>query len=107
MQRMDDTNFIKQINEIARQNQLKLPTVGKGDLPPTEFLDDWALFLETCVRSGIQLSDDRWQRVAVLSRTPHTVFVLEDSDGEARDPDFRVGLQLLMGLLEEQEENQD
>lgn len=104
---MDDTNFIRRINEIARRNQLKLPSVKKGDLPPVEFLDDWALFLETCVRQGVALSDDRWKRVAVLSRTPHTVFVLEETVGEGGDPDFRVGLQLLMGLLEEQGENDD
>ena len=104
---MDDTHFIKRINEISRQNRLKLPSVGKGDLPPTDFLDDWALFLETCVKEGIHLSDDRWQRVAVLSRTPHTVFVLEDAGGEPGDPDFRVGLQLLMGLLEDQDNGND
>ena len=63
--------------------------------------------LETCVKKGIHLSDDRWQRVSVLSKTPHTVFVLEDAGGDPGDPDFRVGLQLLMGLLEEQEENED
>ncbi|UCG53665.1 MAG: hypothetical protein JSW58_08960 [Candidatus Latescibacterota bacterium] len=104
---MEDALFLAKLNEIARENRLKLPILTKGELPPSDFLDDWAKFLESCVRKGITLSDDRWLRVAVASKSPHAVFSLDEEGHESVDPDFRVGLQLLMGLLEDQNDNQD
>jgi hypothetical protein len=101
---MEDELFISKINEIARKNHLTLPALKEGDVPSTDFLDVWAMFLEDCVKKGIPLSDERWPRVSVKSRTPETVFMLEEPTGERVDPEFRVGLQLLVGLLDDQEE---
>jgi hypothetical protein len=100
---MDDDLFIQKINEIAHHNRLRLPAVKPGETPSADFLAEWARFLEDCVKRGIGLSDEHWQRVALKSRSPHAVFALEGSASPTMDPDFRVGLTLLMGLLEEHE----
>ncbi len=100
---MDDELFIIRINEIARTNRLRLPALSVGEPPSAEFLAEWARFLEDCVKKGIGLSDEQWQRVTLKARLPHTVFALEGAASPAIDPDFRVGLTLLMGLLEEHE----
>ena len=104
---MDDDLFIIKINEIARKNHLKLPALRSGELPSSEFLDVWGKFHEDCVKKGIALSDDRWQRVTVKSKLPHTSFALEHGSGEQADGDFRLGLQLLRGLLEAQNDSDD
>lgn len=101
---MEDELFISKINEIARKNHLKLPALKSGELPSSDFLGVWAMFLEDCVKKGIALSDDRWGRITVKSKNPFTVFMLEEPTGGEVDQEFRVGLQLLMGLLDEQEE---
>lgn len=75
-----------------------MPALDPEEGPTSNFLADWALFLESCVKKGVVLSDPRWQRVTINSNTPHTSFTLE-ADDEGADADFRVGLQLLMGLL--------
>lgn len=100
---LDDEVFLGKINEISRRNRLSLPAVKAGQLPPSAFLAEWAKFLEDCVRNGVPLSDERWQRLTVKSRVPQTVFSLEASSDTGSDPDFRVGLQLLLGLLGDQE----
>jgi hypothetical protein len=100
---MDDEVFITRINEIARLNRLRLPALSPGEPASAEFLAEWARFLEDCVKKGIGLSDEQWQRVTVQARSPHTIFALEGTAAPAVDPDFRVGLTLLMGLLEEHE----
>lgn len=97
---MDDEVFLGKVNDISRRNRLSLPTVTPGELPPASFLAEWARFLEDCVRNGLALSDERWQRLTVASRAPHAVFALEGAADASTDPDFRVGLQLLLGLLE-------
>ncbi len=102
---MDDELFVSKINEFARKNHLKLPALKTGDLPSSDFLGVWAVFLEDCVKSGIALSDDRWPRVKLKSSTPETVFMLDGPSDESADPEFRVGLQLLVGLLDEQDES--
>jgi hypothetical protein len=45
--------------------------------------------------------------VTVKSKSPHTVFALEGSSAARVDSDFRVGLTLLMGLLDERETGQN
>jgi hypothetical protein len=100
---MDDDAFVARINEISRKNRLKLPALKAGELPSTAFLAEWAKFLEDCVKQGIALSDERWRRMTVTSKTPFTAFALEPSTAVRIDPDFRVGLALLMGLLDERE----
>jgi hypothetical protein len=100
---MDDELFLQRVNEIGRDHGLRLPAPRDGEAPSTAFLSEWARFLEDCVKKGIALSDERWSRLTVESRTPHTVFALDPQPTAAADPDFRVGLQLLMGLLQGRE----
>ena len=100
---LNDDAFLTRINEISRGNRLRLPVLKPGELPSAAFLAEWAKFLEDCVKKGVALSDERWQRVTVKSKSPHTVFALEGSSAARADPDFRVGLTLLMGLLDERE----
>ena len=104
---MDNKRFISKLNDITREHRLILPTLRKDETPSSEFLADWAKFLEMCVRKGVSLSDDRWQRVTVEPKTRHTYFILEEGDETSSDEDFRVGLQLLMGMLEEKDEEED
>ena len=99
---LDDDAFVTRINEISRKNRLRLPALKSGELPSAAFLAEWAKFLEECVRKGVALSDERWRRLTVKTKSPHTVFALEESTAVRVDPDFRVGLALLIGLLDEQ-----
>jgi hypothetical protein len=101
---MEDTAFLSKLNSIARLESLKLPFLQNGESPSGEFLADWARFLELCVKEGVPLSDPRWKRVTVSSNAPHTRFDLESGESTPDDPDFRVGLQLLMGMLGDDEE---
>jgi hypothetical protein len=100
---MDDELFLERINEIAREHRLRVPAAKDGEAPTTAFLSEWARFLEDCVKKGIALSDERWPRLTVESRSPHTVFALDQQPTPEVEPDFRVGLQLLMGLLQGRE----
>ena len=100
---IDDELFVGKLNEIARENHLRLPSLRSGEVPTASFLVEWAKFLEDCVKKGIALSDERWQRLTLESPAPHAVFGLEQGASTAGDPDFRVGLQLLMGLLEKRD----
>jgi hypothetical protein len=96
---LDDGVFIAKLNEIAREKRLRLPDLRSGEPPSADFLEEWAKFLEECVKRGITLSDERWQTLTLASRSPYAVFAIEKGTTSVVDPDFRVGLQLLMGLL--------
>lgn len=96
---MNDDRFIATMNTICRKNELTLPVLSGGSKPSSEFLTRWASFLELCDREGVALSDDRWDRLRLLSDRAYSRFVLEQSDDAPADPDFRVGLQLLMGVF--------
>ena len=102
---IDDPKFISKLNQISRNHGGSLPVLGGGETPSSEFLSDWARFLENCVKEGIPLSDPRWQRVGVSDDTGYTHFTLEIDDDSPQDPDFRVGLQLLMGILNTDEDD--
>lgn len=104
---MDDQLFLEKINEIAREHGLRLPAPRDREPTSAAFLSEWARFLEECVKNGVALSDERWPRLTVESRSPHTVFALDPHTMTAADPDFRVGLQLLMGLLEARKSKDD
>lgn len=97
---MNDNQFLKNINRIVSDHHLCLPTIG--DAPSKrEDVSTWAKFLELCVKNGIKISDPRWRRLAFAQQKPVTVFELKASTSEPTDSDFRVGLQLLIGMLEE------
>ncbi|MFQ5512158.1 MAG: hypothetical protein ACE5EO_09940 [Candidatus Krumholzibacteriia bacterium] len=101
---LDDQKFVAKLNQISRSHGRKLPVLRGGETPSGEFLDDWARFLENCVKGGIPLSDPRWQRIGARDEGGYTHFMLELEEGGEQDPDFRVGLQLLMGILENDDE---
>ncbi|MEE9270861.1 MAG: hypothetical protein V3V49_11435 [Candidatus Krumholzibacteria bacterium] len=96
---IDDRKFISRLNQISRSHGATLPALKRGESPSGEFLADWARFLENCVKQDIPLSDPRWQRVGVQDKTTYTHFMLELDDEDRQDSEFRVGLQLLMGIL--------
>lgn len=104
---MDEAVFVYKLNEIARDHHLKLPVLKKRDAPSPKLLVEWASFLEACVKKGLSLSDPLWQRLRVESNSPHARFALEGSGEEPDDEDFRIGLQLLMGLMEQPESDED
>jgi hypothetical protein len=97
---VNDTQFITILNAVSRDRGLHLPVLTAGQSPSGEFLAEWAQFLETCVRKGVGVSDPRWQRVAVESNAPCSRFTLEAAGETGSDEDFRVGLQLLLGMLD-------
>jgi hypothetical protein len=98
---MNDTQFLRNINRIASEHHLKLPVINDSN-PPGTAVSAWAEFLELCVKKGIKISDPRWRRVAFVTQEPVTVFELKGEDSEPGDHDFRVGLQLLIGMLEQE-----
>jgi len=95
---MDDRQFLSNINKIAAEHRLRLPLIDESP-PSGDVISAWAGFLELCVKRGIKLSDERWARLMIEKQKPVTVFELQGSGGQAPDADFRVGLQLLMGML--------
>ncbi len=97
---MNDQRFLTILNTVSRERGFYMPVLKSGESPSSGFLEDWAEFLETCVRSGVGLSDPRWQRVTIESNTPHSQFALEAGGEPTEDSDFRVGLQLLLGMLD-------
>jgi hypothetical protein len=101
---MTDKEFVKNLNTLSREFRLVLPVLQEEEAPPDEFLSDWAHFLEACVKRGIKLSDPRWQRLTVLSNDPCARFDVKD-DKNRPDSDFRIGLQLLVGMLDPDEES--
>ncbi len=104
---MDDRAFVTRLNDITREHRLKLPVLRKDEDASGHFLSDWVKFLELCVKKGLHLSDPRWQQLSVEGDRPHTRFSIETEGAPPADPDFRVGLQLLMGMLGEDEEAEE
>jgi len=96
---MEDEQFLTTINKVTADNHLRLPVIDSAR-PSGDAVAAWAGFLELCVKKGIRMSDSRWPLVTLARNNPVTVFELHGTTGEPRDPDFRVGLQLLMGMLE-------
>jgi hypothetical protein len=103
---MNDQRFISTLNTVWHQHGLRMPVLREDESPSSEFLAEWAAFLEDCVKKGIGLSDSRWQRVTIATDSPGGEFTLLASAEAQPDADFRVGLQLLMGLLGSDEPDQ-
>ena len=95
---MDDKNFLLRINGILKQDAILLPPL-QAENSSADAIAMWARFLEKCVRSGIRLSDARWERLTLEQQESHTVFDLQAAKAEPSGDDFAVGLQLLMGML--------
>ena len=100
---MDDRVFVTTLNEILEKRQFVLPPL-EAEAPSADTLRTWADFLEICVRRGIRLSDPRWSQLAISRSIPFTVFELHGERAAESQDDFPVGLQLLMGLLEDRQD---
>ena len=101
---MDDQRFVEVLNGVAKENAFRLPALNRDEAPSSEFLSEWVQFLELCVKKGVSLSDVRWKRLSIAAEKPSTRFHLEPSGVVEQDDDFRVGLQLMMGMLGDDEE---
>ena len=100
---MNDDQFLKNVNRITAEHGLALPMIGDTQSGGDE-VSAWAEFLELCVKKGIKMSDPRWRRLAVARQKPVTVFELQGPSSGPTDTDFRVGLQLLIGMLEQDQD---
>jgi hypothetical protein len=98
---MEDDQFVAKLNRIAGERRLALPGVDAA-APSAEAVAAWAGFLEACVRRGIRLSDPRWKRLTLSQAQPVAVFTMGPGAPGNRDADFRVGLQLLVGMLHDE-----
>lgn len=96
---MDNEHFIARINRLLTERGAELPLLGPDETPDSDTVAAWADFLQACVKSGIQLSDPRWAQLKVVRRSPVTQLALEGGDMKGRDEEFKVGLQLLMGIF--------
>ena len=101
--KLDDHQFLLRINREAARAGRPLPPLVE---PSPETLRAWGTFLEACLRNGITLSDPRWERISVASREPVTSFHMDSAGPAPQDDadDFRLGLQLLMGMLDDAQE---
>ena len=103
---MNDAKFLAILNSVTEQHQLKLAVLSKNKPPSSEAVLAWATCLEQCIKQGIELSDPRWQRVTIASTKGYTTFALEQRTDEIDDGEFRIGLQLLMGMMGEYKEGE-
>jgi hypothetical protein len=96
---MPDELFLDKINEILRAGGFDLPLLPLDEPPPPDALSPWAAFLERCAARGLRLSDPRWRRLRLDRRDGRLHFVLEGLADPPPDEDFRIGLQLLLGMI--------
>jgi len=101
---MTDYQFLSIVNKMAAENRLRLTGPGHPAFLPEEVsaeaLAAWAALLEGCVKHGVKLADDRWSRLVIKQDKPVTVFALDGTRSTVPDSDFRIGLHLLMRILE-------
>ena len=105
---MNDAQFLTTLNAITHDNTLKLPFLSADTTPSSEDVAVWANCLQLCMKQGISISDARWKRVKMKSSTKKfTIFELEETAEQEPDEDFKVGLQLLIGTIDEYEQPND
>jgi hypothetical protein len=101
---MTDAQFLTTLNAITQEHRLKLPLLSADKTPTSDDVAAWANCLQLCIKKGISLSDPRWKRVRVGRTTKTcTIFELEETAEQEPDEDFKVGLQLLMGMMDQVE----
>jgi hypothetical protein len=98
---MRDDQFIAKLNRVLAEQGGELPALEGSGPPDGHTLTFWADFLRACVRAGVELSDPRWAQLTVVRRGKHTELALDPQEQPEPDDAFKVGLQLLMGMLEE------
>jgi hypothetical protein len=95
---MDNQRFLSILNQALSATGLDLSGPAAPDDPRA--LQAWAAFLHACVARGATITDPRWQRLIVSNGTLR----LADTDPEEEESDdFRVGLSMLMSLLEKRQ----
>jgi hypothetical protein len=97
---LDDDRFLAVLNEAAERCGPDWSAPGSATDPRA--LAWWAAFLKACVQGGVSVGDPRWRRLEVVRVGPRSRFRLAGGAPSAPpDSDFRLGLALLMGLLDE------
>jgi hypothetical protein len=96
---MRDEQFIAKLNRVLADLGGDLPSLDGSGRPDSKTVAFWADFLQACVRSGVELSDPRWAHLSVVRRGSATELALDPVDKPELDDEFKVGLQLLMGML--------
>ncbi|HEU4929635.1 MAG TPA: hypothetical protein VFU38_07370 [Candidatus Krumholzibacteria bacterium] len=98
--RLDDRRFVAILNDAFSSSQLDLS--APPDPANPAYIAAWAGFVRACVARGVEVGDRRWERLTVHVEDGRGRFRLTD-DSEpketADEPDFGVGLALLMSLL--------
>jgi len=97
---MDDRRFVAVLNEAFESSHLDLS--ASPDPADPAYIAAWAGFVRACVARGVEVGDRRWGRLTVQVEDGRERFRLGDeSDSKERteEPDFGVGLALLMSLL--------
>ncbi len=96
---MTDQQFLKTINTSLRTAGVNLQDLVESKSDDSSALKVWAEFLEECVRHGVKLGDERWQRLTAADGATATAFSLLSGTERPADDDFRLGLQLFMGMF--------
>ncbi len=97
---MDDRRFIASLNEGLASSPLDL--AATPDPADPGYIASWAEFVRACVSRGVEVGDPRWARLTVAMEDGRPRFRLSDADEpreDSEEPDFGVGLALLMSLL--------
>ena len=98
----DDRRFVAIVNDAIASSRLDL-SAAPDPLDPG-YIAAWAAFVRACVARGVEVGDPRWARLTVRLEDDQPRFRLTDDsaprESESEDePDFGVGLALLMSLL--------
>ena len=97
---MDDRRFVACLNEVLVTSSLDL--AAPADPLDPGYIAAWAEFVRACVARGVEVGDTRWGRLTVAMEDGEPRFRVNDEspkEDESGEPDFGVGLALLMSLL--------
>lgn len=97
---MDDRRFAATLNDALASSSLDL--FARPDPADPGYIAAWAEFVRACVERGVEVGDPRWGRLTVAMEDGQPHFRLGDESqprDETDEPDFGVGLALLMSLL--------
>ena len=97
---MDDRRFVANLNEVLASSPLDLSAPPDPEDPG--YIAAWAEFVRACVARGVEVGDPRWGRLTAAMEDGQLRFLLGDeseSREDTEEPDFGVGLALLMSLL--------
>jgi len=99
---MDDSQFTNILNRLSHEKRIDIRRFH-SKTPKGADVSSWVDLLQSAIREGVALSDPRWRRLTVENRRDRTVFALRAADQTEPDEDFRLGLQLFMTILGEED----